>query len=92
MDCSSVSITAPGLKEDWRVDVPMRSFQGGIHYTPPPLFKDKFDLPIIVQVTTLILFHYTIVSESSSDKPISHILFLPFFPRQPSIPRELQLL
>ena len=35
MDCSSISLTVPGSKDDWRVDVPMRSFQGGIHYTPP---------------------------------------------------------
>ena len=45
-----------------------------------------------VQVTILILFRYIKVSESGSDKPISHILFLPFFPRQISIPGELQLL
>ena len=93
MDSSSISLTVPGLKEDWRVDVPMRSFQGGIH--PPLFFKiknDKYDLPIIIQVTTLILLRYIKVSESGSDKPISHILFLPFFSRQTFIPGELQLL
>ncbi|KAF8807643.1 hypothetical protein BYT27DRAFT_7223445 [Phlegmacium glaucopus] len=31
MDCSSISLTAPGLREDWRIDVPMRSFQGGYY-------------------------------------------------------------
>lgn len=29
MDSHSVSLTPPGEKEEWRVDVPMRSFQGG---------------------------------------------------------------
>ena len=57
-----------------------------------PLFNDKNDLPIIVQATTLILFRYIKVSESGSDKPISHILFLPFFSRQTSILGESQLL
>ena len=88
MDSSSVSLTVPGLKEDWRVDVPMRSFQGGIHYAP----NDKYDLPIISQGTTLILFRYIKVSESNYDKLISRILFLPFFSRQTSIPGELQQL
>ena len=91
MDSSSISLTVPGLKEDWRVDVPMRSFQGGTHY--PPLFKmtSKYNLPIIVQVTTRILFRYIKVSESGSDKPISHTLSLPYFFRQTSIPGELRL-
>jgi hypothetical protein len=30
MDSSSVSLPIPGRKEEWRVDVPMRSFQGGM--------------------------------------------------------------
>lgn len=51
-----------------------------------------YDLSIIVQVTTLILFRYIKVSEFGYDKLISHILFLPFFSRQTSIPGELQLL
>ncbi|KAF5361596.1 hypothetical protein D9758_007390 [Tetrapyrgos nigripes] len=31
MDCSSISLPNPGNKEEWRVDVPMRSFQGGYY-------------------------------------------------------------
>lgn len=31
MDSSSISIPAPGSKEEWRVDAPMRSFQGGYY-------------------------------------------------------------
>ena len=91
MDSSSISLKVPGLKEDWRVDVPMRSFQGG-DILSPPFFNDKYDLPIIVQVTTLILFRYIKVSESGYDKPTFRIHFLPFFSRQTSIPGELPLL
>ena len=91
MDSSSISLTVPGLKEDWRVDVPMRSFQGGIHYTPPFFLMTSMTYPF-VQVTTLILFRYIEVSESGSDKPISHFHFLPFFRRQTPIPGELQQL
>ena len=29
MDSSSISLPIPGTKKDWRIDVPMRSFQGG---------------------------------------------------------------
>ncbi|KAF9569808.1 hypothetical protein CPC08DRAFT_739086 [Agrocybe pediades] len=31
MDSSSISLPTPGQKEDWRIDVPMRSFQGGYY-------------------------------------------------------------
>ena len=92
MDSSSISLTVPGLKEGWRVDVPMRSFQGGNILTPPPSFNDKYDLPIIVQVTTFILFRYIKASESGYDKPILLTLFLLFFSRQTPIPGELQQL
>ena len=44
MDSSSISLTVPGLKEDWRVDVPMRSFQGGIHYNYTSFFIAQYGL------------------------------------------------
>ena len=31
MDSSSISVPLPDVDQSWRVDVPMRSFQGGMH-------------------------------------------------------------
>ncbi|KAG6857657.1 hypothetical protein H0H87_010226 [Tephrocybe sp. NHM501043] len=39
MDCSSVSVGTEALEEAWRVDVPMRSFQGGYYPQLIALYK-----------------------------------------------------
>ncbi|KAA1468417.1 hypothetical protein DENSPDRAFT_863571 [Dentipellis sp. KUC8613] len=39
MDSHSVSITPPGYSGEWRVDVPMRSFQGGYYTQLIALYK-----------------------------------------------------
>lgn len=36
MDSSSISVPLPDGDRSWRVDVPMRSFQGGMHYSRVP--------------------------------------------------------
>ncbi|KAK0456909.1 splicing factor, Prp19-binding domain-containing protein [Armillaria borealis] len=39
MDSSSISLPLPGQDQDWRVDVPMRSFQGGYYKQLIALYK-----------------------------------------------------
>ncbi|THU93781.1 hypothetical protein K435DRAFT_829418 [Dendrothele bispora CBS 962.96] len=39
MDSSSISLPNPGNKQEWRVDVPMRSFQGGYYKKVISLYK-----------------------------------------------------
>ncbi|KAK0208047.1 splicing factor, Prp19-binding domain-containing protein [Desarmillaria ectypa] len=39
MDSSSISLPLPGQDQDWRVDVPMRSFQGGYYKQLMALYK-----------------------------------------------------
>ncbi|KAK0232813.1 splicing factor, Prp19-binding domain-containing protein [Armillaria fumosa] len=39
MDSSSISLPLPGQEQDWRVDVPMRSFQGGYYKQLIALYK-----------------------------------------------------
>ncbi|KAF8973825.1 splicing factor, Prp19-binding domain-containing protein [Flammula alnicola] len=39
MDSSSVSLPASSLEQDWRIDVPMRSFQGGYYANLIALYK-----------------------------------------------------
>ncbi|PPQ98873.1 hypothetical protein CVT24_003504 [Panaeolus cyanescens] len=40
MDSASISIQNPGLEKDWRVDVPMRSFQGGYYSQLIAMYKN----------------------------------------------------
>ncbi|KAF9066568.1 splicing factor, Prp19-binding domain-containing protein [Rhodocollybia butyracea] len=39
MDSSSITLPAPGKGQAWRIDVPMRSFQGGYYKTLISLYK-----------------------------------------------------
>jgi hypothetical protein len=53
MDSSSISLAPSSLEHDWRIDVPMRSFQGGMSYDHFFfLFRTRliFFLKVIIQI------------------------------------------
>jgi hypothetical protein len=88
MDSHSVSFMLPGEKGEWRVDVPMRSFQGGEYSSrsSKPMSADDS-----AKATTLSLSHSTATLACRSGVRIFHIHFLtstPFLPTVWASPRK----
>lgn len=81
MDSHSVSLMLPGETGEWRVDVPMRSFQGGKYSSR---WSKRCWLMIAQKVTTLSSSHSTVTSVCHSGVRISHIRFLSSTPSLPT--------
>ena len=86
MDSHSVSLAPPGLPSDleWRVDVPMRSFQGGQPAAPRPLSL----LPPLTSYPTQAITPSSSPSTSTSASPSDILTFHTHSPTSRLSPRR----
>src|ERR1700761_9305604 len=92
MDSHSISLTLPGEAGEWRVDVPMRSFQGGKSSNSSEEVGPANSCVLLraCQVTTPNSSRSIPTSVSSSGNRTFHILFLSSTRYLPTARRNLK--